>query len=81
VGAAASPIILFVGTVPRRRKEKEVSRKRLAMALMPATMAASAGAASAAPVNNDGEHEKAAKKAAPGFTTQGSKRLSTSESP
>jgi len=67
-----------------RRKAQEVPRKKLAMvlavALVPATMAASAGAASAAPGGNDRGGEEAAKKAAPGFTTEGSKRLSTSES-
>jgi hypothetical protein len=66
-----------------RRKEKGVPRKKPAMvpavALMPTTMAASAGAASAASGDNDGEGERAAKGAVSGFTTQGSKRLSTSE--
>jgi len=50
-----------------------------AVVLMPTTMAASAGAASAASGDNDGEGERAAKGAVSGFTTQGSKRLSTSE--
>jgi hypothetical protein len=61
-----------------------VPRKRLAMGLAMAkvspTMAASAETASAASGSNDGEGEKAAKKAASGFTTQGSKRLSAVES-
>lgn len=51
----------------------------LAAALVPTAMLASAGAASAAPSNN-GEGERTAKKAAFGFTTEGSKRLTTSES-
>ena len=61
-----------------------MSRKRLATvlaaALVPAAMLASAGAASAAPGGGGAEGEKAVKKAAPGFTMEGSRRLSTGES-
>ncbi len=52
----------------------------LAAALVPAAMAASAGAASAAPGNAGAEAGKAGKNAESGFTTEGSKRLTTSES-
>ncbi len=52
----------------------------LAAALVPAAMAASAGAASAAPGDGGAEGGKVGKNAEPGFTTEGSKRLSTSES-
>ena len=59
-------------------------RKRLATvlaaALVPAAMLAGAGAASAAPGGGAGEVEKAGKGAPSGFTTEGSKRLTTSES-
>jgi hypothetical protein len=61
-----------------------VPRKRLAMVLamtmVSPTMAASAETASAASGSNDGEGEKAVKKAASGFTTQGNKRLGAVES-
>ncbi len=52
----------------------------LAAALVPAAMAASVEAASAAPGDGGAEGEKATKTAEPGFTTEGSKRLTTSES-
>jgi hypothetical protein len=52
----------------------------LAVAAMPAAMLASAGAASAASGDGGAEGGKADKNAEPGFTTEGSKRLTTSES-
>ena len=52
----------------------------LVVAAMPAVMLAWAGAAPAAPDDDGGDDIRAAKKADSGFTTEGSRRLSTSES-